>query len=436
MRKRISVGVMLLMSGLSAWAAQELHKPIPPIAPTDKAECHALFEAWQPVIRKLEAVAWECERRNAFKEWVRDGDVHAPRQCLALAHQSVNAGRESRSQVEACWAQLDNYKKREQDREREQADQAAAAKKAEEERQQRVKQMQREYEQMQNSFAESERQRVDATRRAVEEQQRAAAEAERQRHDASQRAVNDAVRDMFTSRDRAQEYNSKASSVGNPRNVPLTSRDAQSLDSMRSQAEANNLRPRYVPAEPSGYTATSTAALSGAVANLLGAEAQTIIKWGLNQTEAGSYMVQMFETAGDYDAKYQSFVKSVDYVQKAWNGTTTYEENVGAVGGTLSVLGGFAFRGTPGISIQLDRVFSSVSGIHAVELDRLELLIASLDRPLTSEEKARLSDARAVHALYAPFIPLDRIHRLEAVANEGGRVYDAYNRGFFIRMGR
>jgi len=433
MKSKITIVTAFLMSiALAVYPEaqqSQFHQPMSPIAPTSEDECRALANAWSNLCQQIRDTHEQCLKANDNPR-IKGAGSCSKAPCLSI-HEEMErcGGAEERSAVDACYASVRAHKDRE-------AESRRAQEAAEQERQRRMQQMQRESEQMQNAYAEAQKQRMEATRRAVEEQQRAAAEAERQRHEASQRAVNDAMRDLMSSRDRAQEYNAKAAASGNSRNVPLTSRDQQTLDSIRNQAEANNLRPRYVPAAPSGYTATSTSALSGAVANLLGAEVQTILKWGLNQTEAGGYLVQMFDTAGDYDAKYRSFVSSVDYVRKAWNGTTSYEEDVAAVGGTVSVLSGFAFRGTPAISIQLDRVFRSVSGIHAVELDRLELLIASLDRPLTDEERRRLSDARAVQALYAPFIPLDRLHRLEAVANETSRVHDADNRGFFDRMGR
>ena len=436
MRTEFTVGVMILMAGLSA-SAQELRTPIAPIAPTDRRQCDVLEASWRPILKQLEDIDWKCSQKFVMKEWVREDGVWAPRPCLPVARQAASAYRQSRAQIEACWAQVDAHKKQERDREREQADQAAAAKKAEQERQDRAKQMQREYEQMQNSFAESQRQRVEETRRAVEEQQRAAAEAERQRHDASQRAVNDAMRDMFTSRDRAQEYNAKAAAAGSARNVPLTSRDLQSLDAIRNQAEANNLRPRYVSAEPSAPMVSDSSALVGAVADLLGPEVQDMVKWGLNRTQAGAALVDTWEAAEAYNAQLESLAASAQYIRAAANGTTTYDQDVAAINREMGRLSGFAFSGNPAISIQLGRVIGGVSAGHQAGFQQLELLFASVNQPMTASEISQISDPRRmVHAIFGPFLPLDRMHRLERVVYEGGRVRDSYNRGFFEVFGR
>jgi hypothetical protein len=173
------------------------------------------------------------------------------------------------------------------------------------------------------------------------------------------------------------------------------------------------------------------------VADLLGAEVQTVLEWGLNQTETGAYLVETFETAGDYNSRYESFVSSVQYVRGALNGTTTYDQDVSAVTGTIGVLGGFAFAGSPAIAIQLGRVVNGVAAGHQAGFRQLELLFASMDRPLTAAERARLSDPRlTVQAMFGPFLPLDRIHRMERVSVEGSRVYDSHNRGFLQVFGR
>jgi hypothetical protein len=441
MKTRIIVTILILLP--IVLVAQELRTPIAPIAPTDHRQCDRLHDQWQPILRQLADIKFQCAWKYMFGVWVTYGTLangqvtlQTPRPCLSLARQSFDAGRQHEAQVQACRSQVDDYKKRKQDDEREQEEAAAAAKKAEEDRQERARQFQRDYDKMQNDFAEAQRARVEATRRAVEEHQRASAEAERQRHEASQRAVNDAVRDLFTAKERAATYTAKANSAGKP-NVELTAGEQRSLDAIRRQADADGMRPRYVSAEPVAPTVTDASHLTGAVADLLGAEFQTVLKWGLNQTEAGSYVVQMFETGAEYDAKYQSFLSSVDYVRSAASGTATYDQHVGAVNGTTGVLSGFAFAGNPAIAIQLGRVVGGVSAGHQAGFQQLELLLASMDRPLSASEIAKLSDPRQIiQATFGPFLPLERIHHLERIANEGGRVYDSHNRGFLQVFGR
>jgi Skp family chaperone for outer membrane proteins len=364
----------------------------------DLAKSEAIDACMVPVwakVKKLRREVTDCNNKQPMSAPIGEGNErHIYQACLGVYRANLQAERQIlQNEGDACEAQAENMFKNKQ----------------------RQEQVQREQEQV----------------------QRAAAEADRQRHEASQHSVNEAMRELSTARDRASAYNAKAAAAGSTRNVPLTSGEQRSLDAIRNQADANGLRPRYVPAEPTGYTVADTSALTSAVADLLGAEVQTVLKWGLNQTETGAYLLQTFETAEDYNAKYESFVTSLQYVRAAVNGTTTRDQDVSALKGTAGALSGFAFAGTPGISIQLDRVISGVAAGHQAGFQQLEQLIAAMDRPLAPAERARLSDPRlTIQAIFGPFLPLDRIHRMERVGIEGSRVYDSYNRGFLQVFGR
>ncbi len=285
--------------------AQEIRTPIAPIAPTDVKQCSALFEAWQPILRRLHDISFDCHRRNMFKELVRYGENGVtPRPCLGVAQQSYNAHREERRQVEGCYAAVRDYDKRENEREREEKAQQAAAAAAEREQQARREQLRRESEQMQNAFAKEQRDRTEAVRQHVADQQRREAEAAQRQREQTQNTLNTAMRDLASAKDAAAAYTAAAASVSH-RNVDLTAGERHALDAMRRDADKGGLAPRYVPAEPTGSTVTNLSGLTGAVADLFGSEFESVVKWGLNKTETGAYMVDVYDTANDYAAKYR-----------------------------------------------------------------------------------------------------------------------------------
>jgi hypothetical protein len=335
--------------------------------------------------------------------------------------------------MDACRAAVQEHKQGEKEREREQAEQQRAASDAERERQDRLKQMQQEQERMQNAWADQQRQRVEATRRHVEEQQRVAAEAEQRRREESQRAVNQSVRDLMTARDRAEAYKEKAAGI-NTRNVDLSAAEMRTLDDMRRRAEADGLRPRYVSAEPVASVGPDGAGVTRAVAGLIGGEAESIIDWGLNRTEVGERFMEAWEMADDWTGKFDALVSTYQYARSAWNGTASYDDHSSAVVGGTTFLATKAFASTPAIAIQVSRVVTGVAGLHQAGLYQIQMLAAS-DRPLTSAEIAKLSDPRLpLQALFGPFLPLDRMHRMEQVWVEGNRFVDAG--GFLTLFGR
>lgn len=395
--------------------AQEKRAPLQPIAPTSYDQCKALTDQWNAYTWRLSDIYQACVTRNFSRIFQRP--------CQAEGRAHSEALKASEAAREACYADVRAYLDRREAERREQAEQERAAKEAEEQRQERLKQMQQEQERMQNAWAEQQRQRVEGTRRLVEEQQRAAAEAERQRREESQRAVNEAMRDVMTARDRAQAYKEKANSVSE-RRVDLTAGEMRALDDMRRRAEADGLRPRYVPAEPMARPVADASALTREVAGLLGGEAESIVRWGLNRTEVGEYMLHAWDMADDYAGKYQALVSTYQYARSAWAGTTTYEQDVDAVVGGTGALSSIAFASTPGIAIQVSRVVGGVAGLHKAGLYQIQMLVAS-DRSLSAAEIAKLSDPRQpIQALFGPSLPLERIHRLEAVWLEGSKFSD------------
>jgi hypothetical protein len=416
--------------------AQEIRTPIAPIAPTDVKQCSALFEAWQPILRRLHDISFDCHRRNMFKELVRYGENGVtPRPCLGVAQQSYNAHREERRQVEGCYAAVRDYDKRENEREREEKAQQAAAAAAEREQQARREQLRRESEQMQNAFAKEQRDRTEAVRQHVADQQRREAEAAQRQREQTQNTLNIAMRDLASAKDAAAAYTASAASVSH-RNVDLTAGERHALDAMRRDADKGGLAPRYVPAEPTGSTVTNLSGLTGAVADLFGSEFESVVKWGLNKTETGAYMVDVYDTANDYAAKYDSFAAWAHYGQSAWSGTATYDDHVGAVTRGTEFVSGFAFAGTPGIAIQVNRTVNGVAAAHQAGLYQLQMLAASGDR-MTAEQRAAASSPRAViQGLFGSFYPLDRIHKYEKVIYEGRRVIDSHNRGFLQIFGQ
>ena len=122
----------------------------------------------------------------------------------------------------------------------------------------------------------------------------------------------------------------------------------------------------------------------------------------------------------------------IRYARSAWNGTASYDDHSSAVVNGTSFLAARAFASTPAIAIQVSRVVTGVAGLHQAGLYQIQMLAAS-DRPLTSAEIAKLSDPRLpIQALFGPFLPLDRMHRMEQVLVEGNRFVDAG--GFLTRV--
>ena len=408
------VAAVLLMPAVAA--AQQLRQPLSPIAPTSYDQCKALTDQWNAYTWRLSDIYQACLSRNAYRIF------QGP--CKAEGYAHSEALRASEAARQACYADVKAYLDRQQADRREQAEQERAAKQAEQQRQDRFKQMQQEQERMQNTWAEQQRQRVDATRRLVEEQRRAAAQAEQQRREESQRAVNDAMRDVMTARDRAQAYQEMANSVVD-RRVELTTGEMRALDDMRRRADVDGLRLRYVPAGPVASGVTDGSALTREVAGLLGGEAESIVRWGLNRTEAGEYLLHTWDLANDWTGKYQALVSTYQYARSAWAGTTTYEQDVNAVVSGTGALASVAFRSTPAIAIQVSRVVGGVAGLHKAGLYQIQMLAAS-DRPLSASDIARLSDPRLpIQALFGPSLPLERMHRLEGVWVEGNRFVDS-----------
>ena len=427
MRITRCLAVVMLVSGTAA--AQELHKPLAPIAPKDVAECEALRQRWEPVLKTLDQVHDRCFRKYLFGgDWLSEpgacgGTLQTTdKVCLPAARQENQANCESRAQVQACYDAVRAYRARESAEEQERAEREKAAAAAEQERQERLQQMRREAEQMQNAWAEQQRERVDATRRLVEEQQRAAAEAERRRRDESQRAVNEAMRELTSARDRAAYYKANAAGVSD-RHVDLTAGEMHELDDLRRRAEGEGLRPRYVPAQPAPSVTPDASRMTEAVAGLLGSHAEDLVKWGLNRVEVGERMVEAWELADGYAAKFASVIDTYQYARSALAGTTTYEEDVDAVRHGTSALAAAAFSGNPAIAIQVGRAVASTADIQKAALYQIQMLVASIDTSRT--DTTRWVDARpVVHALYGPFLPLEDMHRMEQIWTEAER-FDA-----------
>jgi hypothetical protein len=383
-------------------AAQELRKPLPPIAPKDVSECEALRKAWEPVLQQLDQVHDQCFRKHLFRgDWLTvpgpcGGNLQTTdKVCLPAALQEARAVCERNAQVEACRGAVDDYRARQRDEERERAEQEKAATAAEEEQQQRREQIQREAEQMQNAWAEQQRKRVEDTRRLVEEQQRAAAEAERQRREDSRRAVNDAIRELSSARQRAEAYKAKAEATPWGGRVELTAGEQHQLNDLRRRAESDGLRPRYVSAQPAPRVPSDAAQLTQAVAGLLGSHAEDLIKWGLNRVEVGERMVQGWELADGYAAKFEAVMGTWQHGRSAWAGTATYEENVDAVVAGSSALADYAFM-NPAIAIQVGRAVSSTADMHKAALYQIQMMVTSTD--LSADDIARLSSFRAIVA--------------------------------------
>jgi hypothetical protein len=418
------VATALLLPAVAV-VAQELRKPLAPIAPRSYDQCITLTEQWSAYTWRLHDIYQACVSRNAHRVMQRP--------CLAEGRAHSEALRASEAARTACYADVKAYLDGQEADRRQQAEQQRAANDAERERQDRLKQLQQEQERMQNAWADQQRQRVEATRRHVEEQQRAAAEAEQRRRDESQRAVNQSMRDLMTARDRAEAYKAKAASTSE-RHVELTAGELGALDDMRRRAEADGLRPRYVSAEPVTRVAPDGAAVTSAVAGLIGGEAESIIDWGLNRTEVGERFMEAWEMADDWKGKFDALVSTYQYARSAWNGTASYDDHSSAVVSGTSFLAARAFASTPAIAIQVSRVVTGVAGLHQAGLYQIQMLAAS-DRPLTSAEIAKLSDPRLpIQALFGPFLPLDRMHRMEQVWVEGNRFVDGG--GFLTRFGR
>ena len=425
MKELIAV-LLVLMPAVAA--AQQLRQPVSPVAPTSYDQCTALTDQWSAYTWRLSDIYQACLSRNFHRYGSQGLGL-----CKAEGRAHTEALNASEAARKACYADVKAYLDRQDAERRQQAEQERAAKEAEQERQNRLKQMQQEQERMQNAWAEQQRQRVEATRHAVEEQQRAAAEAERQRREESRRAVNDAMRELTTARDRAQAYKDQANSVAD-RRVDLTAGEMRALDDMRRRADTDGLRPRYVPAEPSVRPVVDGSALTREVAGLLGGEAESIVRWGLNRTEVGEYMLQAWDMADDFAGKYQALVSTYQYARSAGAGTTTYEQDVDAVVGGTGALAGVALAPTPGIAIQVSRVVGGVAGLHKAGLYQIQMLVAS-DEPLSRADIAKLSDPRLpIQALFGPSLPLERMHRMEGIWIEGNKIID--NGGFVAVFGR
>ena len=420
----------------AALRAQEMRKPIAPIAPTDVKECEALYNAWQPILRRVDQIDFDCHRKNMFKEIVKIGENNiTPRPCIPVAMQQIEAHREERRQVEGCYAAVSAHRSRENARQREEQAQQAAVAAAEREQQARQEQMRRESEQMQNAWEKERRDRTDAVRQHVADEQRRAAEAAQRQREQTQNALSTAMRDLALAKDATAAYTAAAANAS-PRNVDLTAGERHALDAMRRDADKGGLAPRYVSAEPVGSTVTNLSGLTGAVADLFGSEFESTVKWGLNKTETGSYAVDVYDTANDYAATYDSFAAWARYGQSAWSGTATYDDHLGAVTRGTELLSGFAFAGTPAIAIQVNRTVNGIAAAQQSGLYQLQMLAASGDR-MTAEQLAAASSPRAViQGLFGSFYPLERIRKSEKVIYEGGRVVDSYNRGFLQIFGQ
>ena len=406
MRVAALLGVALLVPMVGV--AQELRKPLPPIAPKDVSECEALRTKWGPVLQRLDQVHDQCFRKYLFRgDWLTaPGPCGGTFQttdkvCLPAAQQEVQARCESDAQVTACYEAVQEYKAREREDERQRSEQEKAAKAAEQEQQERREQMRREAEQMQNAWAEQQRKRVEDTRRIVEEQQRAAAEAERRRQEESRRAVDGAIRDALSASQRAEAYKAMASSVSE-RRVELTAGEQHELDDLRRRAASDGLRPQYVSAQPAARVPSDAAQLTQAVAGLLGSHAEDLVKWGLNRVEVGERMVEGWELADGWAGKFDAAMDTWRYGRSAWAGEATYEENVDAVVAGTSVLADYALM-NPAIAIQVGRAVGMTADIQKAALYQIQMMVSSTE--LTADEIAGLSDFRAiVHAQYGIFL--------------------------------
>jgi hypothetical protein len=377
----------------------------------DLARSQAIDACMEPTwnaVKKLRREITDCKAKNISAPDIKEGDYYGPRACLATHTRNRQLERQLlQTNGDACDAQVAQLAQQ----------------------QKKTEQMKRESAQMEKAAADQHRKQLEDGVKFVEEQRRA--EVERRREE-SQRAVNQAMRELTTARDRAEAYKEKAAGI-NTRNVDLTPTEMRALDDMRRRAEADGLRPRYVPAEPvaSGVNGSS---MTGAVTGLLGGEAESIIDWGLNRTEVGERFMEAWEMADDWQGKFDALVSTYQYARSAWNGTASYDDHSSAVVNGTSFLATKAFASTPAIAIQVSRVVTGVAGLHQAGLYQIQMLAAS-DRPLTSAEIAKLSDPRLpIQALFGPFLPLDRMHRIEQVWVEGSRFVDAG--GFLTLFGR
>jgi hypothetical protein len=354
-----------------------------------------------------------------------------PYQCASHAEQEYHAEIESDQQQKACEDQVNDYQQRQRAAEREQLQQERAAKDAERQRQERVKQIQDEMDRMQQSSADRSAKWTADMRRLQEEQQRLAAQVEQARRDAANATIKQAFQDIRDANARTNDYLAKTAAA-NAQHVPVTNADAQTIASLREQAENNALRPRYVSAEPLGHTVTDLSGVKAAAWDIVKAEWLTIAKWGLSGTETGRFVYQVLATGDDYHHKYDDLMSSVTLARSGLAGTATWEDQwqgvttVATKGSSLTM----EELGNPESAARLGHPIGAISAGMLAGLNQLDTAIPMLNGQLSDEDLRRLQGHVVEREILRSLIPLDRWDRFNRLGAEIDKAYDAYQRGF------
>jgi hypothetical protein len=426
---------------------KKIAKPLSPIAPRQATECEALARQWASVWQQIEKVHSDCIFRygGSLANWIGKGNDMCVKQCVS-SHQTLSqASSERKAAVDACYAQVQDFRnreaqaQREEDAQRQAQVQAQAA--ADRQRQaslapppsaapQPQSSLPANFQDDQNGMVSRNRSGQDAAREA---ELRRIQEIETARRERAMAEVNRARQQADMARQRAEAYRSQ---TGGPAPRPTLDRSQTAqIDGMRQYAEQSAGAAMWDRAADAA-NAVDVDGWKEAAMDIAREDALPVlmegIRDGLAESDGWSTVMEGLDLGEEIGGLLEDVTGAVAYGRQRLNGETTGEQDANAA---VDFTQWLAEKAHPNGGMISNVIQGTRNGLNR-GFEQVNTLIKNFDRGLSADEIGRMSDPREVlREILSPFVPFDKIERFKRLTQESNGVIDTGRNAFFLFFG-